>query len=162
MDNSLAIVVVSLILFITTILLIVISAAEAGISGLSRGRIRAERLDGLSELLLDYVRQRQRILRYLSIAITAEVVIFTATFYYIASVNYSANLQSILTSSVCAFIFVTFIRQTTRSIVSIDPEKWGGRLTLPIQILQNAFSPVVWLVNIPISIISYADRPKHI
>ena len=51
------------------------------------------------------------------------------------------------------FIFVAFIRQTTRSIVSIDPEKWGGRLTLPIQILQNAFSPVVWLVNIPISII---------
>ena len=153
MDNSLAIVVVSLILFITTILLIVISAAEAGISGLSRGRIRAERLDGLSELLLDYVRQRQRILRYLSIAITAEVVIFTATFCYIASVNYSANLQTILIGSVCAFIFVTFIRQTTRSIVSIDPEKWGGRLTLPIQILQNAFSPVVWEVNIPISII---------
>ena len=153
MDNSLAVVVVSLILFIATILLIVITAAEAGISGLSRGRIRADRLDGLSELLLDYVRQRQRILRYLSIATTAVVVVCTTAFYYIASANYSHSLQTILISAVFAFIFVAFIRQTTRSIVSIDPEKWGGRLTLPIQILQNAFSPILWLVNIPISMI---------
>ena len=106
MDNSLAVVVVSLILFITTILLIVITAAEAGISGLSRGRIRADRLDGLSELLLDYVRQRQRILRYLSIATTAVVVVCTTAFYYIASANYSHSLQTILISAVFAFIFV--------------------------------------------------------
>jgi len=45
------------------------------------------------------------------------------------------------------------MRQTTQSIVSINPEKWGGRLTLPIQILQNAFSPIVWAVSIPISIV---------
>tara|TARA_B100000029_G_C17609334_1_gene968806 strand:- start:13126 stop:14436 length:1311 start_codon:yes stop_codon:yes gene_type:complete len=153
LDNSLAIIVVSLIFFITIILLIVIAAAEAGISGLSRGRIRTDRLDGLSELLLDYVRQRQRILRYLSIATTAVVVAFTATFHYVVSINYTLNLQTILISAVCSFVLVAFIRQTTRSIVSIDPEKWGGRLTLPIQILQNAFSPLVWGVNMPISMV---------
>ena len=153
MDNSLALVVVSLILFITTILLIIITAAEAGISGLSRGRISTDRSDGLSELLLDYVRQRQRILRYLSIATTAAVVVCTTTFQYIASLNYAFNLQTILLSALCAFIFVSFIRQTTRSIVSIDPEKWDVRLTLPIQILQNAFSPIVWAVSMPISIV---------
>ena len=81
MDSSLVIVVAALLA--TTTLLILIAAAEAGVSALSRGRIRAAHPNGLGGLLLNYVRQRQRILRTLSIATTAVIVASTSTLTFV-------------------------------------------------------------------------------
>ena len=150
MDSSLVIVVATLIA--TAILLILIAATEAGVTALSRGRIRAEHPNGLGGLLLSYIRQRQRILRTLSVATTAVIVLCTGTIFALLQGS-EVTAQTTVVAGVASFIFVAFVRQTTRSIVLLNPERWGLRLSLPIRVLQIVFTPLAWLANAPVSLV---------
>ena len=151
MDSSLIIVVATL--FATTILLVLIAAAEAGVMALSRGRIRAEHPNGLGGLLLSYIRQRQRILRTLSVATTAVIVICTGTLSFALLQGSEVTIQATVAAAAASFLFVAFVRQTTRSIVLLNPERWGLRLSLPIRVLQIVFTPLAWLTNAPINLL---------
>lgn len=151
MDSSLVIVAATLLA--TTILLILIAAAEAGVSALSRGRIRAEHPNGLGGLLLGYVRQRQRILRTLSIATTAVIVISTSTLTFALLDGSEVTVGAVAVAALVSFVFVAFVRQTTRSVVLLNPERWGLRLSWPIRVLQSVFTPVAWLANAPINLL---------
>jgi putative hemolysin len=151
LDSSLAIVVATL--FATTILLVLIAAAEAGVTALSRGRIRAEHPNGLGGLLLSYIRQRQRILRTLSVATTAVIVICTGTLSFALLQGSEVTIGATVAAVAASFIFVALVRQTTRSIVLLNPERWGLRLSLPIRLLQVIFTPLAWLANAPINLL---------
>jgi CBS domain containing-hemolysin-like protein len=151
LDSSLVIVVATL--FATTILLVLIAAAEAGVMALSRGRIRAEHPNGLGGLLLSYIRQRQRILRTLSVATTAVIVICTGTLMFALLRGSEVTIQATAAAAAASFLFVAFVRQTTRSIVLLNPERWGLRLSLPIRVLQIVFTPLAWLTNAPINLL---------
>ena len=151
MDSSLLIVVATLL--VTTVLLVLIAAAEAGVTALSRGRIRAEHPNGLGGLLLSYIRRRQRILRTLSVATTAVIVLCTGTLTFALLQGSEVTIQATVVAAAASFLFVAFVRQTTRSIVLLNPERWGLRLSLPIRVLQIAFTPLAWLANAPINLI---------
>ena len=151
MDSSLLIVAATLLA--TTVLLVLIAAAEAGVSALSRGRIRAEHPNGLGALLLSYVQQRQRILRTLSIATTAVIVVSTSTFTFALLEGSPVTLGSVVLAAAVSFTFVAFVRQTTRSVVLLNPERWGLRLSWPIRALQSVFAPVAWLANAPVNLL---------
>lgn len=151
MDSSLVIVVV--ILIATAALLVLIAAAEAGVTALSRGRIRTEHPNGLGGLLLSYVGQRQRILRTLSVATTAVIVLCTGTLTFALLQGSEVTIQTTVVAAIASFAFVAFVRQTTRSIVLLNPERWGLRLSLPIRVLQIVFTPVAWLANAPINLV---------
>lgn len=151
MDSSLLIVAATLLA--TTVLLVIIAAAEAGVSALSRGRIRAEHPNGLGGLLLGYVQQRQRILRTLSIASTAVIVTSTSILTYALLQGSPATFGSVFLAAAAAFTFVAFISQSTRSIVLLNPERWGLRLSWPIRVLQIVFAPLAWLANTPINLL---------
>ena len=151
MDSSLAIVVATL--FATALLLILIAAAEAGVTALSRGRIRAEHPNGLGGLLLSYIGQRQRILRTLSVATTAVIVLCTGTLTFALLQGSEVTIEATAVAVIASFAFVALVRQTTRSIVLLNPERWGLRLSLPIQVLQVVFTPLAWLANAPITLV---------
>ena len=151
MDSSLLIVVATLLA--TTVLLILIAAAEAGVTALSRGRIRAEHPNGLGGLLLSYIRRRQSILRTLSVATTAVIVLCTGTLTFALLQGSEVTIQATIVAALASFLFVAFVRQTTRSIVLLNPERWGLRLSLPIRVLRVAFTPVAWLTNAPINLV---------
>ncbi|MDA0352583.1 MAG: hemolysin family protein [Chloroflexi bacterium] len=151
MDSSLAIVAAAL--AATTILLVLIAAAEAGVTALSRGRIRTQHSNGLGDLLLSYIRQRQRILRSLSVATTAVIVLCTGTVTYALLQGSEVTIQATSVAALVSFAFVALIRQTTRSIVLLNPERWGLRLSIPIRVLQIVFTPLAWLANAPINLI---------
>ena len=151
MDSSLVIVVATL--FGTATLLVLIAAAEAGVTALSRGRIRAEHPNGLGGLLLSYIGQRQRILRTLSVATTAVIVLCTGTLTFALLQGSEVTARAIAVAALASFVFVAFVRQTTRSIVLLNPERWGLRLSLPIRVLQIVFLPVAWLANAPVNLV---------
>jgi putative hemolysin len=151
LDSSRATVVA--ILIATTILLILISAAEAGVTALSRGRIGTEHANGLGTILLSYVRQRQRILRTLCIAATAVIVISTSTLTFARLEGSEVTAGAFAVTAVVSFIFVAFVRQTTRSIVLLNPELWVLRLSWPIRLIQSVFTPVAWIANAPINLL---------
>jgi len=151
LDSSLAIVAAAL--AATTILLVLIAAAEAGVTALSRGRIRTQHSNGLGDLLLSYIRQRQRILRSLSVATTAVIVLCTGTVTYALLQGSEVTIQATSVAALVSFAFVALIRQTTRSIVLLNPERWGLRLSIPIRVLQIVFTPLAWLANAPINLI---------
>jgi len=151
LDSSLLIVVA--LLLATTVLLVLIAAAEAGITALSRGRIRAEHPNGIGGLLLSYIRQRQRLLRTLSIASTAVIVVSTGTLTFAILEGARVTADRVAIAVVVSFAIVAFVRQTTRAIVLLNPEGWGIRLSLPIQVLQLVFAPLAWLANAPINLL---------
>jgi CBS domain containing-hemolysin-like protein len=151
LDSSLLIVVA--LLLATTVLLVLIAAAEAGITALSRGRIRAEHPNGIGGLLLSYIRQRQRLLRTLSIASTAVIVVSTGTLTFAILEGARVTADRVAIAVVVSFAIVAFVRQTTRAIVLLNPEGWGIRLSLPIQVLQLVFAPLAWLANAPINLV---------
>lgn len=151
MDSSLVIVVA--ILFATAVLLVLIAAAEAGVTALSRGRIRSEHPNGLGGLLLSYIGQRQRILRTLSVATTAVIVLCTGTLTFALLQGSEVTIEATVVAAVASFVFVALVRQTTRSIVLLNPERWGLRLSLPIRLLQVVFTPVAWLANAPVNLV---------
>ena len=134
-------------------LLVLIAAAEAGITALSRGRIRAEHPNGIGGLLLNYIRQRQRLLRTLSIASTAVIVVSTGTLTFAILEGARVTADRVAIAVVVSFAIVAFVRQTTRAIVLLNPEGWGIRLSLPIQVLQLVFAPLAWLANAPINLL---------
>jgi len=140
-------------LFATAILLVLIAAAEAGVTALSRGRIRAEHPNGLGGLLLSYIGQRQRILRTLSVATTAVIVLCTGTLTFALLQGSEVTIQTTALAGLASFVFVALVRQTTRSIVLLNPERWGLRLSLPIRVLQVVFTPLAWLANAPVNLV---------
>jgi putative hemolysin len=151
LDSSLAIVVA--ILIATAALLVLIAAAEAGVTALSRGRIRTEHPNGLGGLLLIYIRQRQRILRTLSVATTAAIVLCTGTLTFALLQGSEVTVRTTALAALASFAFVALVRQTTRSIVLLNPERWGLRLSAPIQVLQAVFTPLAWLANAPVNVV---------
>ena len=140
-------------LFATTLLLILIAAAEAGVLALSRGRIRTEPPNNLAGLLLSYIRRRQSILRTFSVATTAIIVLCTGTLTYALLQGTEVTIPTTAGAALASFLFISFIRQTTRSIVLLNPERWGLRLSFPIRIFQMIFTPVAWLANAPINLL---------
>lgn len=148
MDTSSLVAII--ILLLSGALLILITAAEAGITSLSRSRIHAGQSNGLAALLESYIDQRQQLLRVFSVASTTIIVIGTATLGYLLLVGTAITGGRFAIVALVSVLVVALVRQTTRSIVEQDPEVWGGRLARPIAAVRVVFTPLAWLMNAPI------------
>jgi putative hemolysin len=134
-----------LVLILAGALLVLIAAAEAGVTAISRARVRNGVTSDLSNLLRRYVHQRERVLRNLSVGSSAVIVIGTVTTAYAIFDGHSITLVDGAIVCVVAIAVVTLLRQTTRAIVLLQPESWGLRLVRPIAALQVVFTPLAWL-----------------
>ncbi|MDA1002025.1 MAG: hemolysin family protein [Chloroflexi bacterium] len=142
-----------LILLLTAVLLVLIAAAEAGVTAISRARMRNGSASGLSMLLRRYVHHRERVLRNLSVGSSAVSVAGTLALAFIVLDGRAMNPLAGLGIAVVAAITVSVMRQTTRAIVMLEPERWGSRLGRPIGFLQYFFTPLAWFAHLPAELI---------
>ncbi len=152
MDTSLAI--TAGILLLAAVLLIFIAAAETGINSITRSRLRAIRANGgrragLEALLSRNSSDRQNILRTLSVATTAVIILGTTTLSFVLLDGREVTAGSAAIAGLVSLLLVTFVRQSVRTVVLLSPERWGVRLARPIVVIQSTFGPLAWLANLP-------------
>ena len=152
MDTSLAI--TAGILLLSAALLIFVAAAETGINSITRSRLRAIRANGgrrtgLEALLSRNSSERQNILRTLSVATTAAIILGTTTLSFVLLDGREVTPGSVALSGLVSLFVVTFVRQSVRTVVLLSPERWGVRLARPLVVIQSAFGPLAWIVNLP-------------
>jgi putative hemolysin len=149
------------ILLVAGALLVLIAAAEAGITSISRSRIRVGQANGLASLLETYVDQRQQLLRVFSVASTTMIVVGTATLGYLLLLDSDASGARLAIVAIVSLLVVALLRQTTRSVVQQNPEAWGVRLARPIALVRIVFTPLAWLMNAPIDLLLRVTGRAH-
>jgi len=142
-----------LVLIVAAVLLVLIAAAEAGVTSISRARVRSGAANGLSTLLRRYVHQRERVLRTLGVGSSAVIVTGTVAFGYTVFGGRELSAVGAVILALASGLVVTLLRQTTRAIVLVEPDEWGRRLARPIAVLQYAFTPLAWLATLPATVI---------
>lgn len=138
---------------VATVLLILISAAEAGIVAISRSRVRMAPNNGLSGLLHSYIRQRHDLLHVLSAGTTAMVVAATAGAVLLVAGTGTLSAWRLLVAALAALLGVALVRQTARRLAMINPEAAGLRLAFPTRLLVAVFGPLAWLASLPVRLI---------
>ena len=147
LDSNLIVSVAALVL--STALLAVLSAAEAGVAGISRRRVRQRTSNGVISLLDRYIRQREQLLRALSIGASTATVVTTVTLTLVLLHGRELKPLPVLGATVAAVLAVTFIRQTARAFALLNPETTGLRLARLIAGLQFVFRPLALFVGAP-------------
>jgi len=137
-------------LVISALLLVLISAAEAGVSAITRSRVHPGRGGGLSGLLSSYIQQRQQILRALSAGGTITTVATTlALLVLMLDVTDLDGLRAVLAAAVAVTV-VSVLRESGRTIALLAPEQTGLRLARPILALQTMLTPIAWVAATPV------------
>lgn len=141
-----------LLLLVSSLLLVLVSAAEASVSAITRNRARGAQSShngSLNTLLDNYIRQRQRVLRSLSIAVTVSTVITALALTVLVVDGGELTGWRMVTGAFGSVLVVGFLRQTARTFALINPEATGLRLARPIFAIQAVCSPLAWAASTP-------------
>ncbi len=139
-------------LLISAVLLVLISAAEASVSAITRNRAHAghaNQSNGLNALLNNYIRQRQRVLRSLSVGVTLSTVITALALTVLVADGGDLSGWRIVIAATIAVLVVGFLRASARTLALINPESTGVRLARPIVVVQAVCSPLAWAAGAP-------------
>lgn len=147
MDSTLTIGIIVLVL--SAALLVLISSAEAGITAISRSRVRVGHSNGLSTLLHGYIRQRHQLLRVLSVGAVTTIAVGVATTMLLVLRGRELSVPLAAATAGVSVLVASVLRQTARSIALLNPERAGARLARPIRVLQLLFTPLAWLADAP-------------
>lgn len=147
MDTTLPIAIV--VLIASAVLLLVVSAAEAAVGAISRTRVQTPGANGLSDLLQNYVRQRQRILRALNTAGSVAIISMTVSLVLIVAALTQPGMRAEVIAGVAALFLIAALRQTARTFALVSPETTGLRLSKAILGLQWLLGPVAWALTAP-------------
>ncbi|MEZ4554751.1 MAG: hemolysin family protein [Dehalococcoidia bacterium] len=150
MDTSLLLALVLLI--VSAVLLVLVSAAEASVSAITRNRARhgqPSQNASLNTLLDNYIRQRQRVLRSLSVAVTVSTVITALALTVLIVDGDELSGWRMVVAAVVSVLVVGFLRQTARTFALLDPEATGVRLARPILAIQTVCAPLAWAGSTP-------------
>lgn len=136
------------VLIASTALLAVISAAEAAVGAISRGRLHGNG-HGLSSLLDRYIHQRQQVLRALNAGGSLMMVASTVALVVLLLRPYDVSFGTIALAAGVALLLSTTVRQCARVIALVNPEATGLVLGTPITALQIVLGPVAWALSTP-------------
>jgi len=157
LDTSLILALVLLI--VSSVLLVVVSAAEASVSAITRSRARhgqANHGGSLNTLLDNYIQQRQRVLRSLSVAVTVSTVITALALTVLIVDGDELTGWRMVIAGFSSVLVVGFLRQTARTFALIDPEATGVWLARPIIAVQTVCAPLAWAGSTPAAAIARA------
>ncbi|HRC62378.1 MAG: hemolysin family protein [Dehalococcoidia bacterium] len=146
-------------LVVSSLILVLVSAAEASVSAITRSRARHGQPghDGSLNTLLDnYIRQRQRVLRSLSVAVTVSTVITALAITVLIVDGDEFTGWRMVIAALASVLVVGFLRQTARTFALINPENTGLRLARPILAVQAVCSPLAWAGSTPAAAIARA------
>ena len=130
-------------------LLLLVSAAEAGVTAISRRRTRARARNGVAGLLDSYIRQRQRLLRALSAAATFATVSLTLGLTVLFLNGRELGIGAAALAGFVVLIVAGVLRENARAIALVSPETTGLRLASIIALLHLVLEPLAWLLSAP-------------
>ena len=131
------------------VLLVLVSAAEAGVAAISRRRASARDGSGTAGLLNSYIRQRQRFLHALGAAATLAIVAITLGIVVLLLDGRVLEPGPAALAGLVALLVVGVLRQNARAIALAGPEATGLRLAGLIAALQLALTPLAWVLGAP-------------
>ena len=138
-----------LVLIAAGVLLVLISAAEAGVAAITRRRTRIRATNSMAGLLDSYRRQRQQILRALSAGGTLATIALTLSITLLMLDGGDLDTAGAAAVGLVALLAVAALRQNARTIALISPEATGLRLSKLISLLQLLFTPFAWVMGAP-------------
>ncbi|MDA0269891.1 MAG: hemolysin family protein [Chloroflexi bacterium] len=138
-----------IVLIAATLLLAVLSAAEANVIVLARRRLRGTEAPGLTSLLRTYVRERQRLLRALRTGMALAIITAVGAFAVLLDV---ATGPRVVISAAGALIIVSIVRSGARIMALARPQATADRIDGPVRLLQVVLLPIAWLLSAPIRI----------
>lgn len=130
-------------------MLLLVTAAEAGVTAISRRRTRAHAGNGVAGLLDSYIRQRQRLLRALSAAATFATVALTLGLTVLFLNGREVGVAAAVLAGLAVLIVAGVLRENARAIALVSPETTGLRLASIIAVLHFALEPLAWLLSAP-------------
>ena len=131
------------------VLLLLVSAAEAGVTAISRRRARARDADGVAGLLNSYIRHRQRYLRALGAASTLATVALALGIALLLLDGRALEAGASALAGAAALLAAVALHQNARTIALASPEATGLRLAGLIAALHVAFTPLAWALGAP-------------
>jgi CBS domain containing-hemolysin-like protein len=139
-------------LVISTVLLVVLSAAETAVGAMSRARLHAgngHNGHGLRSLVEDYIHHRQRVLRGLNAGVSLITVTTTLALVLLIAVPRDFDNLGLAIATGLAVLLIATVRQCARSVALMSPEATGLLFARPIQALQWVLAPIGWVVAAP-------------
>ena len=130
------------------VLLVLISAAEAGVAAITRRRTRARAENGVAGLFDSYIKQRQQILSALGAGVTLATVTLSLGVALLLIGGELGVLEAVA-SGLIALIVIAALRQNARAIALASPEGVGYRLARVITFLASLLAPFAWLMSTP-------------
>ena len=131
------------------LLLLLVTAAQAGVTAISRRRARPREGNGVAGLLDSYIRQRQRLLRALSGAATFAIVALTLGLAVLFLSGREISVATAALAGLVALIAAGVLRENARTIALASPEATGLRLARVIGVLHVALEPLAWVLGTP-------------
>ncbi len=131
------------------VLLVLVSAAEAGVAAITRRRTRARAENGVAGLFDSYIRQRQRILGALGAGVTLATVTLSLGVVLFLLGGRDLSILEAAAAGLVALLLVTALRQNARTIALASPEGVGYRLARVIAFLAHLLAPFAWVMSAP-------------
>src|SRR5690606_28848194 len=116
---------------------------------LARRRLRGVATPGLTSLLRNYVRERQRMLRHMRFGSSLAVTSLALSFVVLLD---GVQWQTVLLAGAATILAVSVVRSTARIIALSHPEAAASRLAAPVFALQALFRPLSWAVSAPVTV----------
>ena len=137
---------------VSALVLVVVSAAEAGVITISWSRARAHQ-NGAHRLLQTYIHQRYSLLRALSVAATGSVVAGTAAVLFVVLHERAWTAANVALVAVGTMLALSFLRQSARALAMLSPERTGIVLAPVMRLFHALLAPVAWFVTLPVALI---------
>ena len=134
---------------LSALLLVVISAAEAGVIALSRSHVRSREPNGAAALLRRTLDRRQAMLGALSAAATTVTVVGTAAAALVFASTREMSIALAALVALSSLVIITLLRHTARTVALVSPESTAIRLAWPVRWLHATFRPVAWTAAAP-------------
>ncbi len=130
------------------VLLVLISAAEAGVAAITRRRTRIRAENGVAGLFDSYIKQRQQILSALGAGVTLATVTLSLGIALVL-IGEELSVPEAAAAGLIALIVIAALRQNARAIALASPEGVGYRLARVIAFLASLLAPFAWLMSTP-------------
>jgi len=137
---------------ISALVLVLVSAAEAGIITISWSRARSHQ-NGAHRLLQSYIQQRYSLLRALSVAATGSVVGGTAAALFVVLHERTWTAANVALVALVSMLALSFLRQSARALAMLSPERTGILLAPVMRVIHALLAPVAWVITLPVMLL---------
>ncbi|MDH5201473.1 MAG: hemolysin family protein [Candidatus Bathyarchaeota archaeon] len=132
-------------------ILVLATAAEAGLISGSRARVRALADKGMAraEALHGHLQEQRTLLGALAIARSLAVVLGTALGIFLVLRETGHTWMALAATMAGALVIITVLEAVPRFLVSQSPARWGLRLSPCMRVFRAVFGAPAWALDLP-------------